>query len=70
MKLNETTRELSSSTGFIKHLETGIIYNYNIYLGNIDSIDNYEEATQDEWDIFSTNIEDLNNPLEKGETNE
>ena len=50
MKLNEITRELSSSTGFIKHLETGIIYNYNIYLGYLDRIDNYEEASEIQWE--------------------
>ena len=50
MNLNETTRELSSSTGFIKHLETGTIYNYNIYLGYLDHTDNYEEATEIQWE--------------------
>ena len=50
MNLNETTRELTSSTGFIKCKESGTIYNYNIYLGNIDSIDNYEEASEIQWE--------------------
>ena len=49
MNFIEETRELTSNTGYLKHKETGVVYNYAIYLGIYDSIENYEECTQQDY---------------------
>ena len=52
MEFIENIRKLTSNTGFLKHKESGEIYNYSIYLGIYDSIDSYEEVSEVEYQQF------------------
>jgi len=49
MEFIEKTRKLTSSTGFLKHKESGAIYNYSIYLGIYSSVDEYEEVSEQDY---------------------
>ena len=49
MQFIEETRELTSNTGYLRHKETDVVYDYPIYLGKYDSIDNYEECTEQDY---------------------
>ena len=51
MEFNETTRKLTSSTGYIKRISTGEVF-CDIWLGKSDSPDNYAEATEQEREEY------------------
>ena len=52
MEFIQETRKLISSTGYLKHKETGIVYNYPIYLGKYDSVNDYEEVFETDYQQF------------------
>ena len=52
MIFNIETRELISSTGYIKSKLTQDIYDHPIYLGIVDSESNYEESTEEEYQQY------------------
>lgn len=54
MEFNETTRKLTSGTGYIKRISTGEVFG-DMWLGNGDSPDNYAEATREEYDEYVKN---------------
>ena len=57
LHLDNKTRKLTSDTGYIKCKEDNSVYNYNIYLGINDAINNYSEATKVEYEAY---IEEIN----------
>jgi len=54
MEFIEKSRKLTSSTGFIKNIETGEIYDYSIYLGKFDSPENYTECSEADYQELLT----------------
>lgn len=46
-------KTFESKTGYIKRTATGEVYQGNIiYLGSHDSVSNYSEATEEEYEAF------------------
>lgn len=62
MEFNEKTRELKSSTGYLKRIATGEVYG-SLWLGKYDLPENYEEATEEEYEAYQKSLE----PKEEGE---
>ena len=56
MDFNEKTRELKSSTGFLKRIATGEVYG-SLWLGKYDLPENYEEATKGEYEAYQKSLE-------------
>lgn len=53
MDYTKETRELKSSTGYIKHIESGVVYpNSSIFLGKYDKEENYEEANKKDYEEY------------------
>lgn len=42
-------RKLVSSTGYFRRVETGEVYEGDLYLGKYDAPENYEEITEEEY---------------------
>lgn len=58
MEYIKDTRELKSSTKYIKHIESGVIYpNASIFLGIYDSPENYEESTKKDYEAYLEELE-------------
>lgn len=51
MTFNRTNRKLTSSTGYLRDKRDGWVCNHDIYLGNGDDKDNYEEITEEEYNL-------------------
>jgi len=49
MEFIEETRKLISSTGFLKHKESEVVFNYPIYLGIYSLPDEYEEVSEQDY---------------------
>jgi hypothetical protein len=56
MEFKEETRELTSSTGYLKRIATGEVYN-SLWLGKYDKPGNYEEATKEEYEEYQKSID-------------
>jgi len=52
MEFIENIRKLISETGFIRHKETGAVYNYSIYIGKYDKVENYEECSANDYEAY------------------
>lgn len=62
MEFTEKTRELKSKSDYIKNKVTGMIFKTNIlYLGILDSVDNYIESTQEEYENYLKEMEEKYN---------
>lgn len=62
MEFTEKTRELKSKSDYIKNKVTGMIFKTNIlYLGILDSVDNYVESTQEEYENYLKEMEEKYN---------
>lgn len=55
MEFNEKTRELKSSTGYLKRIATGEVYG-SLWLGKYDLPENYEEATEEEYEAYQKSL--------------
>lgn len=55
MEFKEETRELTSSTGYLKRTATGEVYG-SLWLGKYDKPENYEEATEEEYEAYQRSI--------------
>ena len=42
---------MTSTTGYFRSKLTGDVFDHEIYLGNVDSEDNYEEITKEQYDM-------------------
>ena len=51
MEFNTTNRKLTSSTGYIRDKRYGWICDHEIYLGNGDDKANYEEISEEEYNL-------------------
>ena len=51
MEFNTTNRKLTSSTGYLRDKRNGWVCDHDIYLGNEDDKVNYEEITEDEYNL-------------------
>lgn len=51
MTFNKTNRKLTSSTGYLRDKRDGWVCDHDIYLGNEDDKVNYEEITEEEYNI-------------------
>lgn len=51
MTFNSTNRKLSSSTGYLRDKRDGWICDHDIYLGNGDDKTNYEEISEEEYNL-------------------
>ena len=51
MTFNSTNRKLTSSTGYLRNKRDGWVYDHDIYLGIIDDKTNYEEITEEEYNL-------------------
>ena len=51
MEFNTTNRKLTSSTGYIRDKRYGWVCDHDIYLGNGDDEANYEEITEEEYNL-------------------
>ena len=51
MTFNKTNRKLSSSTGYIRDKRDGWVCDHDIYIGIRDDESNYEEITEDEYNL-------------------
>ena len=51
MKFNKTNRELTSSTGYLRDKRDGWVCDHEIYLGKEDDKANYEEITEEEYNL-------------------
>lgn len=56
MEFKESTRELTSSTGYLKRIATGEVYG-SLWLGKYDHPENYEEATKEEYEAYQKSLE-------------
>ena len=50
MTFNEKNRKLESKSGYLREKESGAVYDYAIFLGKFDNVDNYEEITAAEFE--------------------
>ena len=55
MEFKEETRELISSTGYLKRIATGEIYG-SLWLGKYDKPENYAEASKEEYEAYQKSI--------------
>lgn len=51
MEFNTTNRKLTSSTGYLRDIRDGWVCDHAIFLGKEDDKVNYEEITEDEYNI-------------------
>lgn len=51
MNFNSTNRKLTSSTGYLRDKRDGWVCDHDIYLGNEDDKVNYEEISEDEYNL-------------------
>ena len=51
MTFNITNRKLTSSTGYLRDKRDGWFCDHDIYLGNMDDESNYEEITEEEYNL-------------------
>ena len=51
MTFNNTNRKLTSSTGYLRDKRDGWVCDHDIYLGNLDDEVNYEEITEEEYNL-------------------
>lgn len=51
MRLNKTNRKLTSSTGYLRDKRDGWVCDHDIYLGKEDDKVNYEEITEEEYNL-------------------
>ena len=51
MTFNKTNRELTSSTGYLRDKRDGWVCDHDIYLGNEDDKVNYEEISEEEYNL-------------------
>ena len=51
MTFNTTNRKLTSSTGYIRDKRDGWVCDHDIYLGIGDDKENYEEITEEEYNL-------------------
>ena len=51
MTFNSTNRKLTSSTGYLRNKRDGWVCDHDIYLGIIDDKINYEEITEEEYNL-------------------
>ena len=51
MTFNSTNRKLTSSTGYLRNKQDGWVCNHDIYLGIVDDKTNYEEITEEEYNL-------------------
>ena len=51
MRFNKTNRKLTSSTGYLRDKRDGWVCDHGIYLGKEDDKVNYEEITEEEYNI-------------------
>lgn len=51
MEFNSTNRKLTSSTGYIRDKRDGWVCDHDIYLGNGNNEENYEEITEEEYKL-------------------
>lgn len=50
MNFDENTRKLTSESGYIHRLDDTLYTDHAIYLGKLDSPDNYEEGNKEDYD--------------------
>ena len=67
MRFNKTNRELISSTGYLRDKRDGWVCDHAIFLGKEDDKVNYEEITEDEYNIA---LKEEEEKREKEETRE
>lgn len=51
MRFNKTNRKITSSTGYLRDKRDGWVCDHGIYLGNEDDKVNYEEITEEEYNL-------------------
>ena len=51
MEFNTTNRKLTSSTGYIRDKRDGWVCDHDIYIGIRDDKANYEEITEEEYNV-------------------
>ena len=51
MNFNSTNRKLTSSTGYLRDKRYGWVCDHDIYLGSGDDKVNYEEITEEEYNL-------------------
>lgn len=51
MEFNTTNRKLASSTGYIRDKRDGWVCDHDIYLGIGDDKSNYDEITEEEYNL-------------------
>ena len=51
MEFNTTNRKLTSSTGYIRDKRDGWVCDHEIYIGIRDDKVNYEEITEEEYNL-------------------
>lgn len=51
MRFNKTNRKLTSSTGYLIDKRDGWVCDHDIYLGKEDDKVNYEEISEEEYNI-------------------
>ena len=65
MEFIEKSRKLTSSTGFIKRIETGAVYDYSIYLGKFDSPDSYVESSEEEFQKYLADLAEIDRKMQE-----
>lgn len=55
--MDNSMTKLESSTGYLQCISTKAVYNYAIYLSDIDSADNYKEITKTSYNKRLKEIE-------------
>ena len=51
MEFNTTNRKLTSSTGYLRDKHDGLVCDHAIYLGIGNDKENYEEITEEEYNL-------------------
>lgn len=51
MRFNKANRKLTSSTGYLRDKRDGWVCDHDIYLGKEDDKVNYDEITEEEYNI-------------------
>lgn len=51
MEFNTTNRKLASSTGYLRDKRDGWVCNHAIFIGKGDDKENYEEITEEEYNL-------------------
>ena len=49
---------MKSSTGYLQNINTLDVFDHEIFLGNVDSPDNYREITKEEYDARCAKIKE------------